>query len=328
MLKGAQILFLALVVMGCQRQAAPKDAAPLPVRIAYTTQHDCALVHLAMVKGFFSQEGLAVQPLLCSFGKEALATLLEGKSDLATVAETPLMFAVLKGEKVAVIASIFSSGKNNAIVANRDRGISLPGDLRGKRIAVTPGTTTELFLDSFLAANSLSRRDVTTVSLDPDDMLGALMTGQVDAASARNPYMKTIGRRLGVKGAVYFDPDLYTETYVMAGRPEYLKGHPELVRRVLRALLRAEEFARDHAPEAQALVASALQMDCESLRECWNDSRFRVSLDQSLLIALEDETRWAIRNRLAFGARMPNYMDYISFDGLGAVKPDAIGIKR
>jgi NitT/TauT family transport system substrate-binding protein len=328
MLKIAQMLLMALILLGCQKSAPPLSASPLPVRLAYSSQHDCALVHIAMKKGFFRQEGLAVQPLVRSFGKEALAEVLGGRADLATVAETPFMLAVLKGEKISIVASIFSSGKNNAIVANRERGISRPGDLRGKRIGVVPGTTSELFLHSFLAANGLKRSEVTAVPLAPDDMLGAVMTGQVDAVSAWNMHLKTIGRRLGDKGAVFFDSDLYTESFLVTGRQDYLKGNPEVVRRVLRALVKAERFATEASGEAQALVSSALQLDPDILRECWNDSIFRVSLDQSLLIALEDETRWAVRSRLVPGADMPVYLRNISFDGMQAVKPEAIGIKR
>ncbi len=50
---------------------------------------------------------------------------------------------------------------NNAIVARKDSGISAPGDLKGKRIGYTPGTTSDFFLDSMLTASALRDRQST-----------------------------------------------------------------------------------------------------------------------------------------------------------------------
>jgi hypothetical protein len=45
-----------------------------------------------------------------------------------------------------------------------------------------------------------------------------------------------------------------------------------------------------------------------------------------LLITLEDEARWAIKNNLTSATEVPNYLDYIYFDALDEVKPEAVGI--
>jgi NitT/TauT family transport system substrate-binding protein len=103
---------------------------------------------VAVAKGYFLEEGLQVEPLLSTFGKASLQNLLEGRADLATVAETPVMFSILNGDKICLIANIEASPLNNGIVGRRDAGIVVPADLRGKRIAFTPGTTSDFFLGS------------------------------------------------------------------------------------------------------------------------------------------------------------------------------------
>ena len=55
---------------------------------------------------------------------------------------------------------------------------------------------------------------------------------------------------------------------------------------------------------------------------------YRVRLDQNLPITLEDETRWAMKNKLTDQAVMPNYLSYIYVDGLKAVKPGAVRMDR
>ena len=56
------------------------------------------------------------------------------------------------------------------------------------------------------------------------------------------------------------------------------------------------------------------------------DFQFRLSLDQPILVSLEDEARWAIRNKLTDVTKVPNYLDYIYTDALKAVKPGAVTI--
>jgi NitT/TauT family transport system substrate-binding protein len=53
-----------------------------------------------------------------------------------------------------------------------------------------------------------------------------------------------------------------------------------------------------------------------------------VSLDQTLLITLEDETRWAMKNKLTDKTAMPNFAEYIHVDSLMGVKPEAVKLKR
>src|SRR5689334_15269874 len=122
------LLLMVAVITGCQRSPSSEAIHPQSITLAYLTLHDCALVHLALAKGFFAQEGLQVRPQLHEFGKQALASVLAGKADLATVAETPFTLAVLNGEQVAAVASIFTSSNDNAIVGRRDHGILSPAD--------------------------------------------------------------------------------------------------------------------------------------------------------------------------------------------------------
>jgi NitT/TauT family transport system substrate-binding protein len=85
----------------------------------------------------------------------------------------------MKGEKISIISTIQTSNKSNAIVARKDKGILTPGDLKGRKIAVTLGTVREFFMDAFLAVNGISRKDVKVVDLEPAEMAGALAKGEV-----------------------------------------------------------------------------------------------------------------------------------------------------
>lgn len=324
MLRAALILILWLVFSACRGPSQHETGPPLSVRLAYATTHAASLVQVAIARGFFKDERLTVHPRPYPYGKEALQAVLEGQADVATVAETPFMFAALRGEKISLFGSIFSADRSNAVVANRKSGVKSPGDLKGKRIGFTPGTTSHIFLSSFLTANGLRMEDFIPVPVEPGEMQDALLSGRVDAISVWSPPQKIIARRLGADAVVFQDPYLYTETFVLAGSRSYLDQNQEVLRRMLRALLRAEEFAAGHPKEARAIVSAATNADPEILAECWTESSRALSLDHALLIALEEETRWAVKHNLVSDPHMPNYLDYIDPRPLLSVRPETV----
>lgn len=134
-------------------------------------------------------------------------------------------------------------------------------------------------------------------------MAEALSTGRVDAVSTWNPYLRQLQKKMGSKGVIYFGETLYTETFCVAATQEYVNKNPETIKKVLRALIKAETFV-------------------------WDVFTFNVALDQALLVNFEDQTRWVIKNRLATRTDMPNYLDFIYDNGLRSVKPGTVRIVK
>jgi NitT/TauT family transport system substrate-binding protein len=51
-----------------------------------------------------------------------------------------------------------------------------------------------------------------------------------------------------------------------------------------------------------------------------------VRLDQELLTLMEDEGRWAIRNKLTNAEKIPDYSIFLYLEGLKKIKPEAVGV--
>ena len=326
-------IFCAVALAACNKAPLPAadtagSAARQKITVAFTTQPQSTLVHVALDKGYFLNEGLDVQQQVHSFGKAALQSVLDGKADFATVAETPIMFSVLKGDRIFVIANIESSSKNNAVLARPDAGIARAIDVKGKRIGFTPGTTSDFFLDSFLTAQGLTRREIAPVPLKPDEMQDAMLTGKVDAVSTWNYPLTQIRHQLGAQAVVHYDSQIYTDTFNIAAKQDFVQRNPQTVTGFLRALIQAEDFVAKHQQEAQDIVTAAVKVDKELVKEVWDVFVYQVKLDQNLLITLEDETRWAMKNKLTDKTVMPNYKDYVHVESLMAVRPEAVRISR
>jgi NitT/TauT family transport system substrate-binding protein len=315
---------IGFITAGCkpQKQAAPPES----ITIAYSTATSDILSHIAFANNFYLAEGLEAIPQPHDFGKLALQSVLNGKANIATVADTPIMFAVMEGRPVAIIARIQSSEKNEAIVARKDRGIVKPRDLKGKKIGVTRGTTSDFFLYAFLLDQNIERKQVKVVHLTPAQMPAALKAGKVDAVSTWNPTLFQLQKEWNAKASLFYGEHLYAESFCIVATQEYVKKNPEAIKKLLRALIKAEKFAREYPEDSRRLVADFIKADKASLDELWEIFDFRITLTQGLLLSLEDQTRWAIRHGLTARRDMPNYLDYIYFDGLKAVKPEAVRI--
>jgi ABC-type nitrate/sulfonate/bicarbonate transport system substrate-binding protein len=315
-----------VVLIGCEgkRVAGP----PEKITLALSMLPHASLVHVAVAKGYFAGEGLEVTLQPHQFGKPALDAMLAGKADLATCADTPLVFAVLKGQQISVLATIAGATRNTAVVARKDAGISTPRDLAGKRVGVSRGTNGEFFLDTLLVRHGVDRESVHLVDLSPADMPDALAKGEVDAVAIWNPIIFDLQRLLGDRVLTFYADDIYFETFDVVARMEFAKQRPGAAKSVLRALLRAEALVRDHPDEARRATAAALKQDLAQIDATFGQFDFRVRLEQSLLVLMEEEARWAIRSGLVPRQDMPNLLTSLETEPLLAVKPAAVQLVR
>ena len=74
------------------------------------------------------------------------------------------------------------------------------------------------------------------------------------------------------------------------------------------------------------MLPATARLDRAEVLAAWPAYHFGLELDQSLLLALEDRARWAIRNRLAGSREMPNFLDNMYLEGLGQVRPAAVTV--
>jgi NitT/TauT family transport system substrate-binding protein len=152
--------------------------------------------------------------------------------------------------------------------------------------------------------------------------------GEVDAVSIWQPVVVQLQNELGDNAITFYPEEIYTSAFNIAATQEFVNKNPETIEKFLRALIKADEFIEENPDEAQEIVAGKIGMDKATLNELWKLYNFRVTLDQSLIVTLEAEARWAIKNKLTEATEVPNYLDYIYTDALEAVKPEAIGIIR
>jgi len=321
------VAFLFLGTAGCNREGKEHASKRLePIVVAVTPWPGSAAIYVAAEKGHFREEGLdaVLHPYLS--GHLGLDAVLSGTANLATVGDTPVARAGLAGKPVAIVATLCEINRAVLIVARKDRGISSRRDLKGKKVGVVAGTTADFFLHIFLATSYIRTSEVTIVPLQADRVVDTLVAGDVDAVSTWSPHTIEARDRLGENAAILEDPSIYKMTWNLATGKEFALSHPQVIERVLRAIVKANGFILKQPDEARAVTSKHLGKESARFEKEWADYTFTASLDQSLLLNLEDQARWMIGKETGSVSRPPNFMDFVYTDGLKSVRSAAVGI--
>jgi len=167
--------------------------------------------------------------------------------------------------------------------------------------------------------------------MKPGEMVEAIVNEDnedVDAICAWEPNVLNAAKSIG-DNAIILPSDVgYKATFNLVTMNDYIKNNPELIRKVIKALVKAEKFASNNREESIDIIASRMETDREDIDKLWDGYRFKISLSQSLILTLEDVARWSIQNNLTDKTDVPNYLDYIYSDALEDVKPEAFRIIR
>jgi NitT/TauT family transport system substrate-binding protein len=115
-------------------------------------------------------------------GKNAVLT---GTVDTCIHGIAAFLLGAAAGEPIVIVAAATNRGM--AIVADAHSDIKSVKDLKGKRVAIWPGSTQEVVILERLKAEGLSINDIQPIRLSFSDMPAALARGDIDAYVGAEP---------------------------------------------------------------------------------------------------------------------------------------------
>ena len=328
------VVIIAILVVGYltlpQKEAEGEYTGPIEkVTLGVESSLLPAAVWIAENKGYFEENGLEITIKEFDSGKASLVAMLDNDAgiDISAAAPTPIMFNSFDREDFYIFSTFAYAYEDIKVIANKDSGIADANDL-GKKIGTLMGSTGEFFTEAFLIYNSISFDDVEMVDVAPSDLPEALNNGQIDAQVIWEPHGTTAKKLLGDRYLRLPSADVYKTTFNFLTMKSFADENPEILKRFLRAIDKATIFVKNNKEVAQEIIANRLNLQKEDIALHWDEFTFELSLDQSFLINIEDEARWAIKNKLVDATEIPNYLDFIYPDALEAVKPEAVTIIR
>lgn len=320
------VVLLLVVIAGYLWQAgflSPGEPVE-KITISTSMSNVAGLLLIAQTKGYFLNNGLEVTLKLLPSGNMGLEELKAGMVEFAAFTEFVLVSGTLGGFESLKCLGAIAAADDIQVIARKDRGILQPGDLKGKKVGVFRGSNADFFLGRFLTLNGLSLGNIEIVNLNPFAMTEALVDGKVDAVMVWEPVAFDIMKRLGDKTVSWPGQGSQPYFWLLAGTDKFIKASPGVVDRLLRALHQAEIFIKGNQDESIGIVANRVKTDPAVLKSVWPKYVYELSFDQSLIIAMEDEARWMIQNRLTDKSKVPNYLDYLEAGPLLKVNPKAV----
>jgi len=146
-------------------------------------------------------------------------------------------------------------------------------DLVGKKVATATFTSSNVIWPLILANNGIDEKKITLIKVDPAALVPMLATGQVDATinwtTASPPFVRALGetgKKLKMLPWSEYGYDGYG--YSVFASDKAIKERPEVVRKVVKAWLKAAQMAlADPKDVARSMKVQFPEMDAKLVEE-------------------------------------------------------------
>lgn len=164
--------------------AAPAALAQDKINLIMNWTADSAHLGFAVAQasGLYEQAGLEVELTEGKGSAVAAQMVAAGQADIGLADTVAILNVASQGAPIKIISTVWKSGQFG-IQFLTSSGITKPGDLDGKKLAVSPGSASQPLVPVFLRANGIDESKVEIVTASSNTFLGLLTTGQVDAVA-------------------------------------------------------------------------------------------------------------------------------------------------
>lgn len=314
------IILLCLIAV--RPQAWAKDN-----KVVISASKTALLVWIAEGKGLFRKHGLNAELKLFESGLAAADTIIKGEADLSTTSDSAFVSRSFLFSDLRVLASI-ATLETARLVGRKDRGIKEASDLAGKRVGVTLGSTSEFLLTRYLTLKGIPLSAPSIIDLKPAQISESLVKGDIDAGLTWEPFIHTAELKLDKNAIVLPDQVDLIYSFLLISKQSWIEKHPDITKKVLLALIEAEELSLDRPDEAKSLIQRKFGYERGYIDHLWPLHHLHVSLPQGLLFVLERQADWQIKKGLTASRTVPNFLDFVDTASLAKVRNTAVGIVK
>lgn len=185
-------------------------------------------------------------------GKNAVLT---GSVDFGTFGIAAAMLGIAAGEPLVIFAAQCNRGM--AVVAGASSDIKSIKDLKGKRLAIWPGSTQEVVILERLKAEGMTIKDVQNIRLPFSDMAPALARGDIDAYVGAEPGPGiSLANGVGKIVEYPYSTPIGSLNMIWGVKADTIEKNPQLVRMMMEIHKKATDYAMTNR---DAMVEMAMQ---------------------------------------------------------------------
>lgn len=205
------------------------------------------------IEAALKDKGISVKWVEFQAGPPLVEALNTGSIDAGWVGDAPPIFGQSAGANLVYVAALPSNGAGEAIFVKDESPVKSVADLKGKKVGVGKGTSSNNLLIAALEKEGLAYTDVEPVYLSPADASAAFASDKVDAWVVWDPFFAIAETQHHPRVLVRSSDILHVNTYFIANG-DFAKAHGEVLATTVAALGEAAAWADAHRDEvAQAL---------------------------------------------------------------------------
>jgi sulfonate transport system substrate-binding protein len=261
---------VAALPAGARAEADVKE-----IRIGY--QKNGVLViarQRSVLEEHFAPQGIEVKWVEFSSGPPMMEAMNVGGVDYGAVGDSPPVFAQAAGAAI-----VYAAGQpitnGQAILVPANSAIRSIGDLKGRRVGFTKGSTAHNIVVQALEKAGLTYADITPVYLTPPDAVPAFASGSIDAWSIWDLYFALAETRQNGRILVNASDIAKSNSFYIANR-DFAKSRGPILQQIIDVTSSTAKWAQSHRDEvARSLSAiTGIPLDIQTVAA--NRSSFAV----------------------------------------------------
>ncbi len=175
----AALLTALLMICGCSK-SAESDLREIDVVLDWYPNAIHAFIYTAIENGYYADEGLKVNIRFPSGVNDALSLVAAGRAEIGIYyQQDSIMARANQSVPIKSIGTIVHSPLN-VLLSLKEKGITSPSDLVGKRIGYAATELSEAVVRSMMENAGVDSSQIEMIDVG-FDLMSAMTTGQVDA---------------------------------------------------------------------------------------------------------------------------------------------------
>ncbi|HET7884891.1 MAG TPA: NrtA/SsuA/CpmA family ABC transporter substrate-binding protein [Bradyrhizobium sp.] len=212
-------------------------------------------------------------------GKNAVLT---GTVDTCIHGIAAFLLGAAAGEPVVIVAAATNRGMG--IIADAKSDIKTIKDLKGKRVAIFPGSTQEVVILERLKAEGMSIKDIQPIRLSFSDMPAALARGDVDAYVGAEPGPGiSLANGTGRLVEYPYSTPIGSLNMILSASEKLIKENPERLKMIIDMHKKATDYAMAHPEEMIEVAMQKLGQQRASIEKAVPNVELTWKIDQNFI---------------------------------------------
>ena len=212
-------------------------------------------------------------------GKNAVLT---GTVDTCIHGIAAFLLGAAVGEPIVIVAAATNRGMG--IVADAKSDTKTIRDLKGKRVAIWPGSTQEVVILERLKAEGMSIKDIQPIRLSFSDMPAALARGDIDAYVGAEPGPGiSLANGSGRLVEYPYSTPIGSLNMILSASEKMIKENPERLRMIVDMHKKATDYAMAHPEEMVEVAMQKLGQQRPSIEKAIPNVELTWKIDQNFI---------------------------------------------